>query len=79
MSILQRFSSFVMDLYDVYSGITVSASADSITINVDENEEILLWFENEKIYPQIVHDYDTHNAVDFDTLLEILKVVDKHK
>ena len=79
MKTLQRFSSFVMDLYDVYSGITVSASADSITINVDENEEILLWFENEKIYPQIVQDDDTHNAVDFDTLLEILKVVDKHK
>ena len=78
MKTLQRFSSFVMDLYDVYSGITVSASADNITIKVDENEEILLWLENEKIYPQIVHDYDTHNAVDFDTLLEILKVVDKY-
>lgn len=79
MNTLQRFSSFVMDLYDVHSGITVSASVDCITVNVDENEEILLWFNDGKIYPQITHYYDTHKAVDFDTLLEILKVVEKYK
>lgn len=79
MNTLSKFSSFVMDLYDVYSGITVTASADNITVHVDKNEEILLWFNDGKIYPQIVHDYDTHSAVDFDTLLEILKVVDKYK
>lgn len=79
MNTLSKFSSFVMDLYDVYSGIAVTASADNIMVHVDKNEEILLWFNDGKIYPQIVHDYDTHNAVDFDTLLEILKVVDKYK
>ena len=79
MNTLQSFSNFVMDLYDVHSGITVSSSADGITIKVDKNKEILLWFEDDRIYPQIVHDYDTHNAVDFDTVLEILKIVDKYK
>lgn len=79
MNTLQSFSSFVMDLYDVHSGITVNSSADGITIKVDKNREILLWFEDDRIYPQIVHDYDTYNAVDFDTVLEILKIVDKYK
>lgn len=79
MNTLQSFSNFVMDLYDVHSGITVNSSADGIIIKVDKNKEILLWFEGDRIYPQIVHDYDTHNAVDFDTVLEILKIVDKYK
>lgn len=79
MNILQRFSSFVMDLYDVHSGITVTASADNITIHVDENEEILLWFNGDKIYPQIAHDFEGRNAIDLDTVLEILNIVKKYE
>lgn len=79
MNTLEGFSSFVMDLYDVYSGITVTASADNITIHVDKNQKILLWFDGDHIYPQIIHDFDTTNAIDFDTVLEILKVVDNYK
>ena len=79
MNALNKFSSFVMDLYDVYSGITVTASADNITIHVDENEEILLWFNDDKIYPQIVHDFEGRNAIDLDMVLEILNIVDKYR
>lgn len=79
MSALNKFSSFVMDLYDVYSGITVEASADNITIKVDTNQEILLWFNNEKVYPQIVHDFEERNAIDLDTVLEILNIVEKYE
>ena len=54
MKTLSKFSSFVMDLYDIYSGITVTASADNITIHVDKNEEILLWFNDDNILHAIV-------------------------
>lgn len=79
MNTLSKFSSFVMDLYDLYSGITVTASADNITIHVDKNQEILLWFNDDKIYPQIVHDFEGRNAIDLDTVLEILNIVEKYE
>ena len=79
MNTLQRFSSFVMDLYDIYSGITVEASTDHITIKIDTNQEILLWFNNDKIYPEIVHNFEGRNAIDLDTVLEILNIVEKYE
>lgn len=79
MNTLQRFSNFVMDLHDVYSGITVTASADNITIHVDENEEILFWFNGDKIYPEIVHNFESRSAIDLDTVLEILNIVEKYE
>lgn len=79
MSILQRFSSFVMDLYDVYSGITVEASTDHITIKIDTNQEILIWFNNDRIYPEIVHEFQSCSAIDLDTVLEILNIVEKYE
>ena len=78
MNTLQSFSSFVMDLYDFYSGITVEASTDHITIKIDTNQEILLWFNDDKIYPEIVHNFEERNAVDLDTMLEILNIVEKY-
>ena len=78
MKTLQRFSSFVMDLYDVYSGITVEASADHITIKVNTNQEILLWFNNDKIYPEVVHNFESRSAIGLDTMLEILSIVEKY-
>ena len=79
MNPLSKFSSFVMDLYDLYSGITVTASADNITIHVDKNEEILLWFNDDKIFPEIVHNFEGRNAIDLDTVLEILNIVKKYE
>ena len=79
MNTLSKFSSFVMDLYDLYSGITVEASTDHITIKIDTNQEILLWFNDDKTYPEIVHNFEDRNAIDFDTVLEILKIVDKYR
>lgn len=79
MNTLSKFSSFVMDLYDVYSGITVKASTDHITIKIDTNQEILLWFNDDKIYPEIVHNFEGHNAIDLDTVLEILNIVEKYE
>lgn len=79
MNTLSEFSSFVMDLYDIYSGITVTASADNMTIHVDENEEILLWFNDGRVYPQIVHDFEERNAIDLDSMLEILNIIKKYE
>ena len=79
MSNLSKFSSFVMDLYDVYSGITVEASTDHITIKIDTNQEILLWFDNDKIYPEIVHEFQSCSAIDLDTVLEILNIVERYE
>ncbi len=79
MSALHKFSSFVMDLYDFYSGITVEASTDHITIKIDTNQEILLWFNDDKIYPEIVHNFEGRNAIDLDTVLEILNIVEKYE
>lgn len=79
MNTLSKFSSFVMDLYDVYSGITVEASTDHITIKIDTNQEILLWFNDDKIYPEIVHNFEGDNAIDIDTVLEILNIVEKYE
>ena len=79
MSALQKFSSFVMDLYDVYSGITVEASTDHITIKIDTNQEILLWLNDDKIFPEIVHNFEDNNAIDLDTVLEILNIVKKYE
>ena len=78
MNALNKFSSFVMDLYDFYSGITVEASTDHIAIKIDTNQEILLWFNDGKIYPEIVHNFEERNAVDLDTMLEILNIVEKY-
>ena len=79
MSALHKFSGFVMDLYDIYSGITVEASADHITIKIDTNQEILLWFNGDKIYPEIVHNFEGRNAIDLDTVLGILNIVKKYE
>ena len=79
MSTLHKFSGFVMDLYDFYSGITVEASTDHITIKIDTNQEILLWFNDDKIYPEIVHNFEGRNAIDLDTVLEILNIVKKYE
>lgn len=79
MNTLSKFSSFVMDLYDVYSGITVEASTDHITIKIDTNQEILLWFNGDKIFPEIVHNFEGNNAIDLDTVLEILSIVKKYE
>lgn len=78
MSALHKFSGFVMDLYDIYSGITVEASTDNITIKIDANQEILLWFNDDKIFPEIVHNFEDNNAIDLDTVLEILNIVKKY-
>ena len=78
MSALHKFSGFVMDLYDIYSGITVEASTDNITIKIDTNQEILLWFNDDKIFPEIVHNFEDNNAIDLDTVLEILNIVKKY-
>ena len=79
MKTLQKFSSFVMDLYDFYSGITVEASTDHITIKIDMKQEILLWFNDDKIFPEIVHNFEGCNATDLDTVLEILNIVKKYE
>lgn len=79
MSTLHKFSEFVMDLYDVYSGITVEASTDHVTIKIDTNQEILLWFNDDKIYPEIVHNFEGRNAIDLDTVLQILNIVEKYE
>ena len=79
MNTLSKFSSFVMDLYDLYSGITVEASTDHITIKIDTNQEILLWFNDDKIHPEIVHNFEGRNAIDLDTVLEILNIVKKYE
>ena len=79
MNTLSKFSSFVMDLYDLYSGITVEASTDHITIKIDANQEILLWFNDDKIFPEIVHNFEGRNAIDLDTVLEILNIVKKYE
>ena len=79
MNTLSTFSSFVMDLYDLYSGITVEASTDHITIKIDANQEILLWFNDDKIFPEIVHNFEGNNAIDLDTVLEILNIVKKYE
>lgn len=78
MSALHKFSGFVMDLYDIYSGITVEASTDNTTIKIDANQEILLWFNDDKIFPEIVHNFEDNNAIDLDTVLEILNIVKKY-
>lgn len=75
---LNNFSQFVMDLYDIYSGITVSASSDNLTIHLGENEEILLWFVGEKVFPEIVHDFEYNHAIDLDMVMEILRIVEKY-
>ena len=79
MNTLSKFSSFVMDLYDLYSGITVEASTDHITIKIDTNQEILLWFNGDKIYPEISHNFEGCSAIDLDTVLEILNIVKKYE
>lgn len=79
MNTLQKFSDFVMDLYDFYSGITVEASTDHITIKIDTNQEIQLWFNDDKIYPEIVHNFESRAAVDLNTVLEILNIVKKYE
>ena len=79
MNILSEFSSFVMDLYDIYSGTTIEASTDHITIKVDTNQEILLQFNDDKIYPEIVHNFEERNAIDLDTVMEILNIVKKYE
>ena len=79
MNTLSKFSSFVMDLYDLYSGITVEASTDHITIKIDTNQEVLLWLNDDKIYPEIVHNFEGRNAIDLDTVLEILNIVKKYE
>lgn len=79
MNTLSKFSSFVMDLYDVYSGITVEASTDNITVKIDTNQEILLWFNDDKICPEIVHNFEGCNAIDLDTVLDILNIVKKYE
>lgn len=79
MSILSRFSSFVMDLDDFHSGITVEASRDYMVIKIDTSQEILLWFVDDKIYPEIVHDFESRNAINLDTVLEILDIVEKYE
>lgn len=79
MSALHKFSGFVMDLYDFNSGITVEASTDHITIKIDTNQKILLWFNDDKIYPEIVHNFEGRNAIDLDTVLEILNIVEKYE
>ena len=79
MNTLSKFSNFVMDLYDVYSGITVEASTDHITVKIDMNQEILLWFNDDEIYPEIIHNFEGNNAIDLDTVLEILSIVKKYE
>ena len=79
MGTLSKFSSFVMDLYDLYSVITVEASTDHITIKIDTNQEILLWLNDDKIFPEIVHNFEDNNAIDLDTVLEILNIVKKYE
>ena len=79
MNVLNKFSSFVMDLYDVYSGITVEASTDHITIKIDMDKEILLWFNYGRIYPEIVHDFQNRSAIDLGIVLEVLNIVKKYE
>ena len=84
MSVLHKFSGFVMDLYENQykhhkTPKTQHPTTHQIIIKIDTSQEILLWFNDDKIYPEIVHNFEENNAIDLGTVLEILNIVERYE
>lgn len=74
----EKLSNFSMDLYDIDTNITFEMSTDHITINFNKKQQIMLWINKGKVYPQIFHDFNAQKAVSADDVLKVLNVVKKY-
>jgi len=71
---------FSFDLYDIDSSITIEMGADCLTVKLnDHRQQILLWLQNDDVYIEVVHGLREKDAIPLETLIEILKVIDKYK
>lgn len=75
----QQLVNFSFDLYDLDSGITLEMSTDHLTIRLENDKAILLWFDGGKIYPEVCHDLEHSKKIPLETVDEILGVVKKYQ
>ncbi|MFR3687270.1 MAG: hypothetical protein ACLTXM_19825 [Enterococcus sp.] len=70
---------FSMDLYDLDSGITFRMSTDNITIEFnDRKKQMVLWIQDNDVYPEVVHNLDSNYAIPLDTVMKVLEITKKY-
>lgn len=70
---------FSMDLYDLDSNITFQMSTDNITIDFNNRKkQIVLWIQDNEVYPEVVHNLDSNHAIPLDTVMKVLEITKKY-
>lgn len=70
---------FSMDLYDLDSNITFQMSTDNITIDFNNRKkQIVLWIQDNDVYPEVVHNLDSNHAIPLDTVIKVLEITKKY-
>lgn len=70
---------FSMDLYDLDSNITLQMSTDNITIDFnDGKKQMVLWIQDDDVYPEIVHNLDSNHAIPLETVMKVLEITKKY-
>lgn len=70
---------FSMDLYDLDSNITFQMSTDNITIDFnDRKKQMVLWIQDDDVYPEIVHNLDSNHAIPLKTVMKVLEITKKY-
>jgi hypothetical protein len=68
-----------MDLYDLDSNITFQMSTDNITIDFnDRKKQIVLWIQDNDVYPEVVHNLDSNHAIPLDIVIKVLEIAKKY-
>lgn len=70
---------YSMDLYDLDSNITFRMSTDNITIEFnDRKKQMVLWIQDNDVYPEVVHNLDSNHAIPLDTVMKVLEITKKY-
>lgn len=73
MSFYEKLIALSFELYDINSNLSINISADTIEVSEGKKVIVSIWVQNGKLYPTIrEHEYSSGNAVDMDTVLDIL-------
>lgn len=76
--LVDKLQSFSLELYDIDSNVKIEMTADHFDIKFYGGTEIILWIDEDNIYPQIVHDFEHSKSIELANLLKVLTLVEKY-
>lgn len=65
-------------IYDIDSNAEIVIAADSINVKM-EMGTISFWIEDNEVYPEFHHDKEKENAIDIETLSQIIDIFKEFK